>query len=129
MVAKVKKHVFGPEEKSYTRIFIFVLVFGLIFYISTIASISVSVMMGAVPFLLFAFGVLLILGNAVTFLSAIFRINLHVLAMIIAFIAGLFYEPHYTQLPDKKKFQQIISATVKPYPSILKTGLICVKPN
>lgn len=102
MVAKVKKHVFGPEEKSYTRIFIFVLVFGLIFYISTIASISVSVMMGAVPFLLFAFGVLLILGNAVTFLSAIFRINLHVLAMIIAFIAGLFYEPHYTQLPDKK---------------------------
>ena len=90
MVARVKKHVFGPEEKSYTRIFIFVLVFGLVFYISTIASISVSVMMGAVPFLLFAFGVLLILGNAVTFLSAIFRINLHVVAMIIAFIAGLF---------------------------------------
>jgi Ca2+/Na+ antiporter len=102
MVARVKKHVFGAEEKSYTRIFIFVLVFGLVFYISTIASIAVSVMMGAVPFLLFAFGVLLILGNTVTFLSAIYRINLHVVAMIIAFIAGLFYEPHYTQLPDKK---------------------------
>lgn len=102
MVAKVKKHIFGPEEKFYTRLFIVVLVFGLIFYISTIASIAVSVMIGAVPFILFAFGILLILGNTVTFLSVIFRINLHGIAMIIAFIAGLFYEPHYTQLPGKK---------------------------
>ena len=102
LAAKVKKHIWGPEEKFYTRLFIFVLVFGLIFYISTIASISVSVKIGAVPFILFAFGVLLILGNSVTFLSVIYRINLHGIAMIIAFIAGLFYEPHYTQLPPKK---------------------------
>jgi len=102
LAAKVKKRVFGTEEKFYTRLFVFVLISGLIFYISTIASISVSVMIGAVPFILFAFGILLILGNLVSFLSVIFRINLHVLAMIIAFIAGLFYEPHYTQLPDKK---------------------------
>ena len=73
-----------------------------IFYISTITSISVSVMMGAVPFILFAFGILLILGNTVTFLSVLWRINLHGIAMIIAFIAGLFFEPHYTQLPGKK---------------------------
>lgn len=129
MIAKVKKHVFGPEEKSYTRIFIFVLVFGLFFYISTIVSISVSVMMGAVPFLLFAFGVLLILGNAVTFLSAIFRINLHVVAMIIAFIAGLFYEPHYTQLPDKKvstntfSNRQTLSDYFKNWVELRKTAL------
>ena len=102
LVAKVKKHIFGKEEKFYTRLFIFVLFFGLIFYISTIASISVSVMIGAVPFILFAFGILLILGNTVTFLSVLWRINLHGIAMIIAFIAGLFFEPHYTQLPDKK---------------------------
>ena len=129
MIAKVKKHVFGPEEKSYTRIFIFVLVFGLFFYISTIVSISVSVMMGAVPFLLFAFGVLLILGNAVTFLLAIFRINLHVVAMIIAFIAGLFYEPHYTQLPDKKvstntfSNRQTLSDYFKNWVELRKTAL------
>lgn len=129
MIAKVKKHVFGPEEKSYTRIFIFVLVFGLFFYISTIASISVSVMMGAVPILLFAFGVLLILGNAVTFLLAIFRINLHVVAMIIAFIAGLFYEPHYTQLPDKKvstntfSNRQTLSDYFKNWVELRKTAL------
>ncbi len=102
LVAKVKKHLLGTEEKFYTRLFILVLFFGLIFYISTIAYISVSVMIGAVPFILFAFGILLILGNTVTFLSALWRINLHGIAMIIAFVAGLFFEPHYTQLPDKK---------------------------
>jgi hypothetical protein len=102
LVAKVKRHLFGTEEKFYTRLFILVLVFGLIFYISTIVSIPVSVMIGAVPFILFAFGILLILGNTVTFLSAIFRLNLHVPALILAFIMGLISEPHYTQLPVKK---------------------------
>ncbi|MEP7238340.1 MAG: patatin-like phospholipase family protein, partial [Ferruginibacter sp.] len=102
LAAKVKKRLFGEEEKFYTRLFILILFFGLIFYISTIVSISISVMIGAVPFIIFAFGVLLILGNAVTFLSVHFRINLHGVAMIIAFIIGLFYEPHYTQLPAKK---------------------------
>jgi hypothetical protein len=102
LATKVKKRLFGPEEIFYTRLFIFVLIVGLIVYISTIASISVSVMIGAIPFIIFAFGILLILGNTVTFLSVHWRINLHGIAMIIAFIAGLFYEPHYTQLPDKK---------------------------
>ena len=102
LVSKVKKHMFGKEEQFYTKVFFVVLVSGLIFYISTIVSISVSVMIGAVPFILFAFGVLLILGNTVTFLSVNFRLNLHGVALMVAFIAGLFYEPHYTQLPDKK---------------------------
>jgi hypothetical protein len=129
LVAKVKKHIFGTEEKFYTRLFIFVLIFGLFFYISTIASIAVSVMIGAVPFILFAFGVLLILGNTVTFLSAIYRINLHVVAMIIAFIAGLFYEPHYTQLPDKKistnnfSNRQTLSDYFKNWVELRKTAL------
>ncbi len=102
LASKVKKRIFGKEEQFYTKVFAFVLISGLIFYVSTIFSIQVSVMIGAVPFILFAFGILLILGNTVTFLSVLFRINLHVVAMIVAFIAGLFYEPHYTQLPDKK---------------------------
>ncbi len=101
-VAKVKKHMFGKEELFYTRVFLFVFIAGLIFYLSTIFSIHVSVYIGAVPFLLFAFGVLLILGNGVTLISVMYRLNLHILALIIAFIAGLFYEPHYTKLPVKK---------------------------
>ncbi len=102
LIAKIKKYILGTEEKFYTGLFIIVLLSGLFFYISTVASIAVSVMIGAVPFILFAFGVLLILGNMVSFLSVIFRINLHGVAFIIAFISGLFYEPHYTQLPAKK---------------------------
>jgi hypothetical protein len=102
LVSKVKKQMFDKEEIFYTKVFVFVLISGLIFYISTIFSISVSVMIGAVPFILFAFGILLILGNTVTFISCMLRINLHVVALVIAFITGLFYEPHYTQLPGKK---------------------------
>jgi len=102
LVSKVKKQMFGKEEKFYTRVFIVVLVCGLIFYVSTIASIWVSVMMGAVPFILFAFGILLILGNVVSFLSVTFRLNLHGVALLLAFIVGLLSEPHYTRLPDKK---------------------------
>jgi hypothetical protein len=102
VVSTVKKHMFGKEELFYTRVFIFVLITGLIIYISTIFYIPVSVKIGAVPFILFAFGMLLILGNGVTFLSVLFRINLHMLALLIAFITGLLYEPHYTQLPEKK---------------------------
>ncbi len=102
LVAKVKKQVFGIEERFYTRVFMIVLVAGLIFYLGTIFSIAVSCNIGAVPFILFAFGILLILGNGVTLLSVIFRLNLHVVAMIVAFIAGLIHEPHHTQLPAKK---------------------------
>jgi hypothetical protein len=101
-VAKVKKQVFGKEERFYTRVFLFVLVAGLIFYVSTILSINISCKIGAVPFILFAFGVLLILGNGVSLLSVLFRLNLHVVAMIVAFIAGQIHEPHYTHLPYKK---------------------------
>lgn len=102
LVAKVKEHVFGIEERFYTRVFLFILIAGLIFYVCTIVSISFSCRIGTVPFILFAFGVLLILGNGVSMLSVMFRLNLHVVAMIIAFIWGLLHEPHYTQLPAKK---------------------------
>ncbi|MBK8609963.1 MAG: hypothetical protein IPL84_08445 [Chitinophagaceae bacterium] len=129
LVAKVKKQLFGKEERFYTRVFILVLVSGLFFYLGTVFSISVSVLIGAVPFILFAFGILLILGNTVTFLSALFRINLHVIALITAFIAGLVYEPHYTQLPDKKvsthdfKNRQTLSEYFKNWVELRKTAL------
>jgi predicted acylesterase/phospholipase RssA len=102
LMSTVKKHMFDNEELFYTRVFLFILIAGLIFYITTIFSIPVSVKIGAVPFILFAFGMLLILGNGVSFLSVLYRINLHMLALLIAFITGLFYEPHYTTLPEKK---------------------------
>ena len=38
LVSKVKKHLFGAEEKFYTKVFIVVLISGLFFYISTIAA-------------------------------------------------------------------------------------------
>lgn len=129
LVKKVKKRFFGVEEKFYTRLFIIVLVCGLFFYLGTVFSISVSVKIGAVPFILFSFGILLILGNGISFLSVLLRINLHGIALIVAFITGLFYEPHFTQLPQKKivtnnfNNRQTLSEYFKHWVELRKTEL------
>jgi predicted acylesterase/phospholipase RssA len=102
LLVKVKKFIFDEEDRFYTRIFIFVLVTGLIFYIITIVSVSFSVYIGAFPFILLAFGMLLILGNGVTLVSVIYRINIHIIAITIGFIIGLIFEPHFTEIPEKK---------------------------
>lgn len=101
-LTKVQKFTMDNEDKSYTKAFIVVLLIGFAFYLSTIFCIWFSVYIGALPFIIFAFGVLLILGNGVTLLSVISRINMHIILLFFAFVIGLFKEPHYTKIPDKK---------------------------
>jgi hypothetical protein len=102
LMAKVKKVMLNKEDRFYTRVFIFVLITGLFFYITTIFSVSFSVYIGALPFMILAFGILLILGNGVTLLSVLFRLNIHIIAFTLAFVIGLIFEPHYTEIPAKK---------------------------
>ncbi len=99
---KVKKFVLDDEDRFYTRIFMGVLFIGLSLYISTIISTRFSAFIGAVPFILLAFGILLILGNSLTLLSVIYRINVHIILLFFAFIVGLISEPHYAEVLDKK---------------------------
>ena len=101
-LTRVKKFVFDKEDRLYTRVFLVVLTIGLIFYISTIFSTKFSTYIGAVPFILLAFGILLILGNGVSFVSVLKRINFHIIVFFFAFVVGLFFEPHYAEIPDKK---------------------------
>jgi len=102
LLVKVKKIIIDKEDRFYTRIFIFVLITGLIFYLTTIISVRFSVYIGAFPFILLAFGMLLILGNGVTLVSVIYRLNIHIIAFFFAFIIGLIFEPHFSQIPEKK---------------------------
>ena len=102
LLVRAKKFVFDKEDKLYTRVFFFILIVGFALYISTIFSTRFSVYIGAVPFILLAFGILLILGNGVSFLSVLKRINFHIIVFFFAFLVGLVFEPHHAEIPDKK---------------------------
>jgi hypothetical protein len=99
---RVKKFAFDKEDRAYSWGFIAVLGVGLFFYITAIFSVNFSVYIGSLSFTLFAFGILLILGNSVALASVFYRINLHIMVVMLAFIMGLIFEPHYTHTEDKK---------------------------
>ena len=102
LVDTVRKFAFDKEDKIYTWAFLIVLSIGLYFYLNTILSVRFSDYIGSLSFVLFAFGILLILGNGVAFLSVFFRINLHIFVFALAFIMGLIFEPHGTRLEKKE---------------------------
>jgi hypothetical protein len=99
---KVRKFVFDEEDKTFSWVFLSVLIVGLAFYLAAIFSIKFSIYIGSLSFILFAFGTLLILGNGVTLMSVIYRINLHVIVVFFAFIVGLIFEPHNVHTSNKK---------------------------
>jgi len=99
---RVRKFVFDEEDKTFSWVFLGVLVVGLFFYITAIFSVKFSIYIGSLSFILFAFGTLLILGNGVALISVIYRINLHILVFFLAFIMGLIFEPHDVHLSTKK---------------------------
>lgn len=101
-VSKVKGFVFDTEDKLYTNVFIVVIIISFMVYLRTVFSVPFSVTIGSFPFVLLAFGVLLMLGNIVTLLSVMGRFNFHLLLFLLAFTVGLLTEPHYTFLPPKK---------------------------
>ena len=102
LVDRVRKFVFDEEDKTFSWVFVSVLFVGLIFYVAAILSVRFSIYIGSLSFILFAFGTLLILGNGVSLLSVIYRINLHVIVVFFAFIMGLLFEPHNVHIVNKK---------------------------
>ncbi len=99
---RVHRFVFDEEDKTFSWVFLSVLIVGLAFYLAAIFSVRFSIYIGSLSFILFAFGTLLILGNGVALISVIYRINLHILVFFIAFIMGFIFEPHDVHIMDKK---------------------------
>ncbi len=99
---RVRKFVFDVEDKTYTWVFLFVLIVGFVFYLATIFSVRFSIYIGPLSFIFFAFGTLLILGNGVTLISVLYRINVHMIVFFFAFVVGLIFEPHNIQTTTKK---------------------------
>src|SRR6187399_2795647 len=99
---KVRKFVFDEEDKTFSWVFLSVLIVGMAFYLAAIFSIKFSIYIGSLSFILFAFGTLLILGNGVALISVIYRINVHIIVFFFAFLIGLVFEPHDVHTSNKK---------------------------
>ncbi|CAL1519314.1 patatin-like phospholipase family protein [Chitinophaga sp. MM2321] len=85
------------SEKGYFRWFIIISVGALLAYIMSIFNLTFARKTGPFPFLLLAFGMLLLFGNIVTAFSVRYRISFHFLFIVIALIFGL-KETHYVKL-------------------------------
>ena len=90
------------EDRGYVRFFLVVSFFTAIVYFATVFSVNFASFIGSFPFVFIAFGVLLLLGNTVAYISVLTRFNFHIVLFIIAFFMGLLHEPHYVQLETKK---------------------------
>jgi len=99
---KVRKFVFDEEDKTFSWVFLGVVVVGFSFYLATIFSVPFSIYIGPLSFIFFAFGALLILGNGFALMSVLYRINLHMIVVFFAFIVGLIFEPHDVHTSKKK---------------------------
>lgn len=99
---KAQKLLFDKEDRGYFLFFLAVSGFAFLIYLLTIISVSFAVQIGSFPFVLIAFGVLLLLGNTVAFFSVLKHFNFHIVLIGLAYVIGLFSEPHYARLQDKK---------------------------
>ena len=95
---KILRLVTDNEDRRYFQAFTIIGLVASGVYLATILSVPFSTWLGTFPFLLLAFGILVILGNVVAIFSILGRFNFHLLLLALAFIIGYFVEPHYTRL-------------------------------
>lgn len=94
----VMEYFYIPRsEKGFFRLFIIIGCAALVVYVGAIYSLGFARRLGPFPFLLLAFGMLLLFGNIITALSVRYRISLHFLLLVMALIFGL-KETHYVKL-------------------------------
>ena len=101
--SKLRGLIWDDEDKMYFLVFLVLCLFVAVVYLCTVFIVPFSVRVGAFPFVLLAFGILLLLGNTVAVISILNRFNFHLLFIILAICIGLIFEPHYTSLPDKQQ--------------------------
>jgi len=93
--------VFEHKHRSYYWFFIIVSVLAFAIYVASIFSVFVAVKLGSFPFILLAFGVLLGIGNFISFCSVLLKVNLHFFIFLAAFALGFANDPHIATIVDK----------------------------
>ena len=102
-----KSLVFDQEDRDYFKFFNIIALVAAAIYFATIFSIPFSVRIGAFPFVLLAFGMLLGYINGIAFISLLAKFNFHVVFIALAVIIGNFVEPHYAKLIEKDNTEGI----------------------
>ncbi len=102
LLKRIRGLLMDQEDRVYFIVFAIVFAIAMLVYIKAIFQVEFSVMLGSFPFIVFAFGMLLIFGNLVAFFSVLWRFNLHFILLFIGLIFGNFNDSHYTRLPDKQ---------------------------
>jgi predicted acylesterase/phospholipase RssA len=82
------------KELWFFRLYNFISAASLLIYLFVINKYSFAVTLGALGTLMLAFGILSGIFSVVSYCSVIYRVNFHVLLLIIAFLMGGIFEPH-----------------------------------
>ncbi|MEX6685855.1 patatin-like phospholipase family protein [Danxiaibacter flavus] len=76
-------------ETGYFKWFLWIGIIGIILYIACIYNLGFSRKIGPFPFIILAFGVLLLFGNIVTAFSVKYGISFHIIILLLAFFLGM----------------------------------------
>ena len=102
LLKKSKHIILDDEGKSYFKGFKWISFAAFVIYVAAIFSVTIAVRIGSFPFTLLAFGVLLGIGNFISFASVLMRFNFHFLLLVVAFIFGNFTDPHLATVVKRK---------------------------
>ncbi|HSU29012.1 MAG TPA: patatin-like phospholipase family protein [Chitinophagaceae bacterium] len=95
---KFRHIVFDDEDHAYFQTFKLISFPAVCVYLAAIIDIKFAAIIGPCPFLLLAFGVLLIMGNLITVISVFVRLNFHLILFGISMFLG-----HSTRLTESYK--------------------------
>jgi len=93
------------EDPTFFFIFTIISSIAVIIYLLSIIFIGFAVFIGPFPFLLLAFGILLGVGNIITYASVLIRFNCHLVIFLVALGFGYIFDSHKLHLPNKKENQ------------------------
>ncbi len=99
---KLRHIVFDDEDHAYFQTFKLISFPAVCVYVAAIIDIKFAAIIGPCPFILLAFGVLLIMGNLITIVSVFVRLNFHLILFGIAMFLG-----HCTQLTESYKAELV----------------------
>lgn len=88
-------------ERSFFLVFNIISLIAIVLYLTGVFNIGFAVLIGSAGFALLAFGILVGYFALVSIFSIHFRINFHIIILLLVFLLGKFREPHYARLLTK----------------------------
>lgn len=88
----------SPQEKWFFKIYNYIAAASVLVYLLVIYNYRFATAFGSLGTVMLAFGVLAGIFSVISFASIIYRINFHVILLVISIIIGNWFEPHRVNL-------------------------------